>query len=911
MLRTTLAGLRMHKSRYVTTVLAILLGVMFVSGTMVFADTLNAGYEKSVMGSATSVDAIAVPETPESEDEEPAEPVLFTEEQIERIRELPEVAEADGTIRGQAVLLDEEGRAFGFMPPSALSLGEPNRFSAEEGSLPSDGDEIALATSTADQTGFAVGDTVTVLDPEENEHEFTVTGLVEFGVDPSYTFGGAVVFDPDTVEEMTGLSAYSEIDVLAAEGFTDEEAAEAVASVLGSQAKVQTGEEFGLAMAESAGGDTEMMRIALMLFALIAMFVAGIVIYNTFAILIAQRQRELALLRCVGAKRGQVFRSVLIESSVVGLVASALGVLAGVGIGTAGAAFGGPLLGMGDSFSVVLTPPAVVTGLVVGTVVTVFSALVPATRATRVAPLAALRTSATASGLEKGTGWIRVVLGVAAFAVSAVMVGLTRMSGPSQTGPIVVTAAALIAFVGVVVLGPLLVRGIVRVVGVPLRKVGVPSMLAVDNSTRSPRRAATAMIALTVGATLITGYSVVSASLESTLTKQLDEQFPMDYQISPQFAMDDPTGGGQDPADTEELSADEVEGAALSDEGTEDPANAPGEGGSATSDDAAAEDTPAEEASTGGGDGSPEFGTVPSEVREALEAQEALGRVIGARSTYVELDDQRTLPVYTYTGGEIGVDITSDTAEGDLSDLGPGRTAVSKDYDEDLSVGDTLTLPTEDGGELSLKVVAIVEPLQFLMGATIDPEDFATAFPGISEDDYLFVRAAEDSEAAEVREAVYSAVDDHPTMQVASVAEVKNQFSQIMDVAFYTIAAMLGLAIVIAVFGISNTMALSVLERTRESALLRALGLGKGQLRRMLSVEAVLLCLIGAGIGIALGVVFGWAAGASVLPGMVFSVPFGQIAVFVALSVVAGLLAAVLPARRAAATSITGALAGE
>ncbi|WP_150252536.1 ABC transporter permease [Nocardiopsis deserti] len=924
MLRTTLAGLRLHKSRYVTTVLAILLGVMFVSGTMVFADTLNASYEKSVMGSATSVDAVAVPTEPEFDPESteaPEDPVPFTDEQLDGVRALPEVADAGGLLRGQAVLLDSEGRATGFLPPLALGLNGVSRFSADEGSLPANGDEIALATSTAEQLGFTVGDTVTVLDPEGDKREFTITGLVEFGVERIYSAAGAVVFDPGTAREMTGVTDYTEIDVLAAEGHTPQEVADAVAAELGAAADVRTGEQLGLVIAEDAGGETALIRTALLLFAFVAMFVAGIVIYNTFAILIAQRQRELALLRCVGAKRGQVFRSVLIESVVVGLVSSALGVLAGVGVGMAGATFGGPLLGSGEAVPVVITPTAVLTGLAVGTVVTVFSALVPATRATRVAPLAALRTSASAAGLEKGTGWVRVVFGLLTFAVSAVLVALTLNADLAEMGLVVVTAAALITFVGVVVLGPLLVRGIVRLVGVPLRKVGVPSMLAVDNSTRSPRRAATAMIALTVGATLITGYSVISASVETTMTRMLEEQFPVDYQVSPQFSMEetgsgtetseDSEGSEQAPAGGEEAAAQDAPAGGTGGESPADGAEGPAEPVESTEGASAGEGSGAEAADETGTAQEQGLPTVPNEVRVALEGQSALGEIIGQRSTYVEAYGDRGVTVYTYPGAEIGVDLTSDTVEGDVADMGPGKATVVESDADGAGVGDTLTLPTEDGEELSVEIVAVVEDMQSLSGVTLHPEDFAAAFPAVEEDDLLLIRAAEGADAAEVRDAVYTALEDYPTMQIGSAAEMKNQFTEILDIAFYTIAAMLGLAVIIAVFGISNTMALSVLERTRESALLRALGLAKGQLRRMLSVEAVLLCLIGAGIGIVLGVVFGWAAGASVLPDMIFSVPFGQISVFIVIAVLAGLLASVLPARRAAATSITGALASE
>ncbi|MFC9938688.1 ABC transporter permease [Nocardiopsis alba] len=896
MLRTTLAGLRLHKSRYVTTVLAILLGVMFISGTMVFADTLKASYEESVMGSATGVDAIATPAEPEYvEGEDPAEAVAFDEEQLERVRDLPEVASADGMLEGRAVLLDAEGRAVGFMPPAAVSLGDASRFSAKEGRLPEADDEIALATSTASSTGFEVGDTVTMLDADQEKRDFTLTGLVNFGVDPNFSMAGATVLTENVVREIAAPQGYSEIDVVAAEGTDDETVAKAVEEELGATAEVATGTEFGEELAEGVGAQTEVLRIALLLFGVIAMFVAAIVIYNTFAILIAQRQRELALLRCVGAKRGQVFRSVLTESFVVGMVSSILGVLAGIGIGMAGARFAGPLMGTDVTASVVIGPGAVLSGLLLGTLMTVFSALVPAMRATRVAPLAALRTSATASGLEKGTGWVRVVFGLLLFAVSAGLIGLTRMTGPDPAGLFIVTGAALIAFVGVVVLGPLLVRGIVRLVGVPLRRVGVPSMLAVDNSVRNPRRAATAMIALTVGATLITGYSVVSASLESTLTKTLDEQFPVDYQISPQFNPDELTVGQEETETTEE---GVEEGVAGTEEGTEE--------GAVEGTEVAVED---EEPLA-------ELATIPSRVREGLEKESTVSKVFGVRSDSAEVAEEgvggplESMPVSTYVGADMGTDLTADMVEGELSDLEPGRVVLSEGYAGGMGVGDTLTLVTPEG-DLELEIAAIAEDMQSLFGATVSEEDFVRAFPERTQDDTLMIRGAEGADSAELREAVYSAVDDHPTLQVDSVAEMKNQFSQMMDIAFYTIAAMLGLAIIIAVFGISNTMALSVLERTRESALLRALGLARGQLRRMLSIEAVLLCLIGAGIGIALGVVFGWAAAAAVLPNMVFAAPAGQIAVFIAVSVLAGLLAAVLPARRAAGTSITGALASE
>ncbi|GLU48366.1 ABC transporter permease [Nocardiopsis ansamitocini] len=861
MLRTTLAGLRLHKSRYVTTVLAIVLGVVFVTGTMVFADTLKADYERSVMGAATSVDAIATPGLPvPGPEEESQEPVPFTQQQLEQIRALPQISDAGGMRQSGAVLLDDSGRSFGTFPPAAITVDEVVRFSASEGELPSSDGEIALAASIADQTGFGIGDTVTLLDQEQNEHAFTVTGLLDLGLEPGFGYRGALVLTPESFKAVTGAEGYFEIDALAADGVSEAQAAAAVETVLGEDAEVATGTAFGERLADDAGASADVMRAALLLFALIAVFVAGIVIYNTFAILIAQRQRELALLRCVGAARGQVFRSVLAESFVVGLLSSAIGVLAGMGVGLLAFRVGGPLMGADAGTSVVITPLAILTGLLVGTATSTFSAMVPAVRATRVPPLAALRTSATATGLEKGTGWIRVAFGLLCFAASAGAVALALAVGPDTAGLFAVAGAGMIAFVGVVVLGPLLVRGIVRLAGVPLRRVGVPSMLAVDNSIRSPRRAATAMIALTVGATLITGYSVLSSSIERTMTQELDSRFPSDYEIRPML-------------------------------GVEDVASGP--------------------------DGVPDgLSTVPDEVRAQLVSSPEVETVFAQQTTSVGTGEKEiagvdgTVPVSAFVGAEAGSQIPGGVVEGDLADLGPGTVAVAETHADTLGLGDTVTLEAP-AGDLTLEVAAVVESSSLWYGLTVHPHDFAALAPEQAGDSMVVVRGTEEASAVELRDAVYSAVDPYPTLEVFSTSEIREEFTQVLETAFYAIAAMLGLAIVIAVFGISNTMALSVLERTRESALLRALGLEKGQLRRMLGTEAVMLCLIGAGIGIVLGIVFGWAATAALLPNVLLGLPLGQIAVFIGVAVLAGLLASLLPARRAAATSITGALASE
>lgn len=844
MLRTTLAGLRLHKGRLVTTALAIALGVMFVAGTLVFTDTLRESFKSQVMGSASEMDAIvqAAPAAPDSDGEG-----KLTTETLGGITDLPEVADADGVIKGETPLLDKDGRAIGQSPTLGISVGDITRYSAAEGSLPSGSGEAALATTTADTAGYQVGDTITVLDSEGNEHDFTVSGLVDFGVDQEIAYRGAVVFAPETTVEMTGTDVFTEINVIAAEGTPAQSAADAVATAVPDDAEVATGQEYGEKLAESAGTQADVMAVALLLFALISVFVASIVIYNTFAILIAQRQREMALLRCVGAKRSQVFSSVLLEALIVGLVSSAIGVLAGIGIGLAGFTVGQELLEVDTgSTTLVVSPAAVIIGLLVGTVMTVFAALLPALKATRVPPLTALRTSAVASALEKGIGWVRASIAFVFFLAAAGMITLV-LNGDlnGQQEMYIAAGAAMVAFIGVVVISPLLVRAVVTVAGVPMRKFGVPSMLAADNARRSPKRAATAMIALTVGAMLITGYSVLSASVQTTTTEMLEEQFPVDYQLRQQFS------------DAEEQQR------------------------------------------------------IPESVAQDLDEAPELGQVFTQRQARVSRDGGPAYPsVYAYFGAEVE-DLDSDVASGDLSEVGPGKIAISEGFAADgQEAGDTVTVETEEG-ERSYEIAAVVPTQGWLNGLTLAPSDFTSAFPSVENDSMVYVRIAEGASEAGARDAVADAVADHPTVQIQSMAQTRGQFTQVLDTAYMAIAAMLGLAVLIAVFGIANTMALSVLERTRESALLRAVGLTGGQLRRMLSLEAVLLCLIGAGTGIALGVLFGWVGGKAAMSDLVFTLPTGQIALFIAVAIAAGLVASVLPARTAAKTSITGALASE
>ncbi len=599
---------------------------------------------------------------------------------------------------------------------------------------------------------------------------------------------------------------------------------------------VKTGTELAADLAEQAGLEMETLTIGLLMFGLVAMLVATLVIYNTFNILVAQRTREMALLRCIGATRGQVFGSVLIESAVVGLVASVLGLAAGSGLSVLTlavlAAFDAPLP---TGATVTLTPATIAIGLVLGLVVTVGAAVLPARTATRVAPIAALRTQVEEQTFR--TGALRVVLASLFLlaGLGAAGVGALVLPPGQDVTLLVVMAGGALAFLGVLILGPVLVRPLSALIGwIPAKLFGVPGRLAVDNSGRNPKRAATTTVALTIGVTLMTLISVVTASTRATVTIKLDEQFPIDYQLV-----------------TQERDAG-----------------------------------------------------IPRVIGEELHGKPELAAVLRIRDTRAAVGDVRT-QVGTYNG-PIEPKVTAGSARG----FGAGQAILAEHAATDLGVkvGDTVSVRTEKAGTVPLTVVALVDEESPLPSLTMAEPQFEAAF-GEVDDSRVLLNIDEGVSPERARAVVDAATAAYPTVQVQSSTEVRGQFDETLDMLLMIIAGLLGLAILISLLGIANTLSLSVYERTRESALLRALGLTKPQLRRMLSVEALVLGLIGALVGVVLGVSFGWAASRALLDGAVFSVSAGQIGVFVVLSGVAGVLAAILPSRRAARASIVGSLA--
>ncbi|MGY1710928.1 FtsX-like permease family protein [Geodermatophilus sp. SYSU D00758] len=818
----TLASVRAHAARLVASCLAVVLAVGFVVATLVLNDTTRS----TVLGAAGArylgADVVVT-----SEDGSPLTDAL------------PAVAATTGVTAVapewrtsvQAALPGRTGTQF-LLVGTVAEAPQLRWQQLAEGTLPDRPGEVAVS----ERTGASVGDRVPVVaaapDGTGTAGTVTVTGVVDLGGDPEaglYARGWVV---PAQARAWGAVDA-DELRVAGAPGTDDQRLAAAVRAALGDRATtVRTGTEQAEARAASMLGNATALTAVLLVFGTVAVVVAGLVIANTFAVLLAQRTRELALLRCVGATARQVRRSVLGEAAVTGLAASALGVGAGVGLAAAVSALAGgvespvPLSGLSVPWT------AVAAGLAVGTLTTLLAALAPARAATRVAPLGALR-PADPAPLRSRPGVLRLVLGLLLLVPGAAVTAL----GAVLADVFVALPGGVASFLGVVLLAQRAVPPVVRAAGgLGTRLGGVPARLAAGNATRAPRRTAATATALLIGVTLTTAMVVGAASTRATATAALDAAYPADVVVD-----------------------------GLS-------------------------------------------GELPGTLLDRLGAVEGVAGGTGLRAGEVVAPDGQPWSAYGIDPAA-AVPVLRSTADTPLP--APGEVLVPGWQAEGWSVadGDTLTL-TGAGAARDLRVRVVADDAVLLL-TTADLTALAPQAPVAQ----LWLRLADAGDRAqtEVVDAVTDAVGTATTdAQVTGVVSLRAQMNEVLDVLLLVVTGLLGVAVVIALIGVGNTLALSVVERRQENGLLRALGLTRGQLRGVLAWEAVLVAGVAAVLGVVLGAVYGAAGTASVLgsAGEVHvAVPLLQVAAIVGVAVLAGLLASVLPARRAVRTPPVAALA--
>lgn len=841
MLTATFRGMVAHKLRVVLTMASIALGVSFLAGTLVLTNTMGLAFDQLFGKISAGTDTVVRTEAPYSATEGVgttrgpiAASVLGDVGSVEGVRA------AEGSVSGYALLTDNDGRAIttnGGAPTNGYSMpaDEALRGDVEllSGHAPDGGDEVVIDATSAEQHDIALGSTIKVLFQGPTQ-EFTVVGTVGYG-DGVKDLGGttSAYFDVPTAQRVLGSPGmFDTIDVSADPGVSQATIAERVSAVLPDGAEAVTGATVAKENSAATKADFKIVGIVFGAFAGIALFVGSFIIWNTFTMTVTQRSREIALLRAIGASRRQVLSSLLLEAAILGAVASAIGV--GFGIVVAkGLKVLMDTVGLALPFTALqIEPRAVWLPMLVGTLVTVAAALVPARRATKVLPVEALRESTP--GAEK-TSLRRTFAGVAVLAAGAGGMLAALYGGASM---LVFGLGLLAALVGTMIALPVAVRPLAAGIAAPLRLRGMPGELARQNATRNPRRTSATAAALMIGLTLVVSMGVFASSLKASFGDVISDQTNADLFVATSSAQ------------------------------------APGFSPSVVD---AVQDVPGVDQVSANGWGE--------------------ARLAGEGSSYSAVDPA--------TAEEV---MNLHVSQGAIADLGDdgivvGRSAAAA---HGWGLGDTVTAEFAESGKHRLQVVGVYDGKGWIGDDFILSVDEQNAFAGPQLVSTALVTVQGGADRGEVEDAIAGALADHPDARVLDQAGYEKVAGGFIDQLLTFVTVMLALAVLIALLGIVNTLALSVFERTRELGLLRAVGMTAGQVRAMVRWESAVISLIGAVSGAVLGIGIGLAL-SQVLEDegiKAISIPVAQVLMYVVLAAVAGVVAAVGPARSAARVDV-------
>ncbi|WP_328930293.1 ABC transporter permease [Streptomyces sp. NBC_00190] len=836
---------------------AVMLSVAFVCGTLVFTDTMNTTFDK--LFAVTSADVTVSPKEAKGGEETPerGKPETLAGPTVEQVKKAEGVKSAEGAVMSTSVtVVNSKNENMGSTTGAPTIAGNWNdnelkSMKITAGRAPRGPTEVMVDSDTAEKHHLGLGDELRTI-AVTGDIRAKITGIAAFTVTNP---GAAVVyFDTATAQQalLGSPGSFTHVNVTAKDGVSDEQLKQGIASAVGADTyKLQTAKEAADANRKDVGSFLDVMKYVMLGFAGIAFLVGIFLIFNTFSMLVAQRTREIGLMRAIGADSGQVLKSVVLEAYILGFVGSVLGVGAGVGLAVGLMKVMGQM-GMHlstDDLTVAWTTPAI--GLLLGIKVTAVAAFIPARRAGKVSPMAALRESGTPG--DKKAGVVRAVLGLVLTGIGGAGLYLASAAEKAGPGSLWLGLGVVLTLIGFIVIGPLLAAGVVRALsGVVLRPFGSVGRLAERNALRNPRRTGATAAALMIGLALVACLSVVGSSMVASATEELDKSVGADFMLSSQ--------SGQ---------------------------------------------------------------MVVPQAEQALRAVKGLDHV----TAYRQVEAKVTAPDGSTV--EEGIGATDPTYAGDMrrkmvageqaAAYGKGSMSVGSIYAtaHHVKLGDELTVAFTGGSTVKLKVAAITSDegtfdsgMMFVSTAVAQANVPADRMPL----PFMLLASAKDGESdAAAYQAVKAAVAEYPQYDVRNRADykqaLKDQVGQLLNMVY----GLLGLAIIVAVLGVVNTLALSVVERTREIGLMRAIGLSRRQLRRMIRLESVVIALFGALLGLGLGM--GWGATAQQLLALeglkVLEIPWPTILGVFAASAFVGLFAALVPAFRAGRMNVLNAIASE
>ena len=856
MIRVALRGLGGRKLRATLTALAIILGVAMMSGTYVLTDTIDKAFstifdesyadtDVVVSGRGADIDFQGISAT--------APPI--DESLVEEVRGVPEVDWASGGVYDETntKIIGSDGKAINTQGAPSLGFGietDPqsqrfNPLNLVEGTWADADGEVVIDAGTADREGYEVGDTIAIstLQPKQ---DFEVVGIAKFGDVDSLGTATFAIFDLQTAQQLLNREGQvDEISVAGVEGTTPEQLISEIQPALPDDAQVRPGTVEAQEDKDEISEFTSFIEYFLLAFAGIALFVGAFVIFNTLSITVAQRTREFATMRTVGASRRQILWSVIVEALTIGVIASVIGLFAGFGLA----------VGLNELFKalelelptadMVFATRTIVVSLLVGTIITLIAGLFPAIRATRVPPIAAVREGYTLphGRFHRFTPYIAVlVIGLSLF-----LLGYSMFRDDLDTASRLLSIAGgvILLFVGIGMISSHLVRPLAAVVGWPARAIGgAAGKLARGNSIRNPGRTAATAAALMIGIALVTFVAVLANGMKASNREAIEDQVIADYVVTAQ--------DGFSPFV------------------------------------AAAGDSVAE---------SPDAELVAN-------VRSDLGKV-GDNSTYVTgIEPDTILETYRFDWKE-GNDSVA-------AGLGENGAIVDANFaeDNDIAVGDTIAVLTPSGQTLEQEVMGLYEPPPFyplLGGVSITKQRFDSAYER-PRNQFTFVNVSGGPTGATTA-SLETAVADFPDAKVQTRGAWIDQQDEDFNQFLIMLYVLLTLSVIVSIFGMVNTLVLSVYERTRELGMLRAVGMTRRQARRMVRHESVITALIGAALGLPLGVFLAALVTRALQEFDVrFSVPWGQLVVFAIIAVIVGILAAIMPARRAAKLNVLRAL---